>query len=209
MALPLTSIAARFFALSRFARSDGPQTVELPRLQTLGRFSFRVRGLRRLNRQLRTLEGFTQRQQTLVPALVKGIKIVQREAKVRVPKRSGTLHDAIVINDDQKRNEGIGRFAVRLFVEHGEGARNDAYYGHMVEFGTGSHGIPKGGKRRIRPMTNFRTEGANARWFGTRVQHPGQEAQPFMRPAIDAKRKQAVNKFRDELRRSLRTRVRR
>lgn len=209
MALPLIRVAAKFFSLGRFISSQGPQTVHIPQLRTLGKYKVKVKGLKKLNKQLKQIQGFTQRQQVIVPALTAGIKIVQKEAKTRVPKKSGTLHDAIVINNDQRRNEGIGIFAVRLFVEHGTGAKNDGFYAHWVEYGTKSHAVPKGGKRRIRPMTNYRKEGANAQWFGTRIEHPGQEAQPFMRPAIDTKRKQAINKFRDEMRKKLRSQVRR
>jgi hypothetical protein len=57
------------------------------------------------------------------------------------------------------------------------------FYGPYVEYGTGPHEI------RIK-KAKVLTDGKN--FFGKVVQHPGTEAVPFMRPAIDMMRGQAL-----------------
>ena len=57
-----------------------------------------------------------------------------REAKIHVPTDKGTLKKAI----KAKRRRGKpNKPASDVIVEHGNSVKNDAFYWHMVEYGTG------------------------------------------------------------------------
>lgn len=101
-------------------------------------------------------------------ALRAGAAVMLKEVRERIPVASGALRDSARITT---RAKGAG---VSASVKVGN---FQAWYAHLVEFGTRPHVIkPK--------------EPGGALQFGgqtTRsVQHPGTRARPFMRPAADA-----------------------
>lgn len=58
---------------------------------------------------------------------------MRKVARSMAPKRSGTLRRAIKTKRRRGRRDEI---RVSLYVEHGSGAKNDAWWWHFVEFGT-------------------------------------------------------------------------
>ena len=67
-------------------------------------------------------------------AIRAGAAYVRDEAKKRVPVRSGTLKRSLTVRKVRVRDKNLVKYKVVL--THGKGAKNDAYYGSMVEFGT-------------------------------------------------------------------------
>jgi hypothetical protein len=70
------------------------------------------------------------------------------------------------------------------------GGRFKGYAGHLVEYGTAPHIIrakASGGQLHLRGNV-----------FATEVQHPGAAAKPFMRPAFDSKKDEAIGIIKDE-----------
>lgn len=113
---------------------------------------------------------------------------VRSEARKRAPKESGTLKKAIVA----KRKKSPPDTPVsEVRVEHGAGAKHDAFYWRFVEFGTGggkgSHG-GKGMRGSITVMPN---------------------AKPFMTPAIEAIRPDIQRIYREEFGKKLEAMMRR
>jgi hypothetical protein len=66
---------------------------------------------------------------------------------------------------------------------------------HLVEFGTAAHRIEP--KRKGKVLA-FEVGGETV--FTTRVDHPGAQAKPFLRPAGDTKAQAAVDKIAENLR---------
>lgn len=58
---------------------------------------------------------------------------IKKEGKANAPKRDGVLKKAI----KHKRKRSVSwRPRSDVYVEHGKGAKNDAWYWHFIEFGT-------------------------------------------------------------------------
>jgi HK97 gp10 family phage protein len=110
-------------------------------------------------------------------ALRAGAKVIEAEAKANVPVKSGVLRDSIRVSARLK-----GRTVTASIKAGGKTKSGDAFYAKFVEFGTAAHAI----------------KGRNGGWlsfgglFAKSIQHPGMQAKPFMRPALDAKASDAV-----------------
>lgn len=100
---------------------------------------FSVSGFSALDRQFAKLErGFGSN--SLRQALFVAGTVIADEAKRLVPVRSGNLRDSIIVSFDKMNFSRIEGTAPGLTVyvgpEQGRTARNDGFYGHMIEFGT-------------------------------------------------------------------------
>jgi HK97 gp10 family phage protein len=107
---------------------------------------------------------------------------VERSAKERAPVDTGTLRASI-----QTLDAGQLRKIVGTNVE----------YAPDVEFGTGPHVIEPDDAEALR----FTVDGEEV--FAARVEHPGTEAQPFLRPSLrehqDTLAREIQQAVRDEL----------
>lgn len=110
-----------------------------------------------------------------------GASVLQKAARELAPVRTGALRKSI------KVSTGIRNGRVFSRVRAG-GA--DAYYAHMVEFGTAAHIIK--GKRG-----GWLNIGGR---FALSVNHPGSMMKPFMRTAVDGFQGDAVAAMADYLR---------
>lgn len=209
---PLARVAYRFLVVSKIAAvfkavRFGQQTIHLD--SDFDSIKIQVLGLRELQMQLKEIEK-TLRSTLVRTALMKAIKVIEKDAKQRVPVRTGTLKKAIKSRIEYRGSEkeplGFDEYAVRLYVEHGKNAQNDGYYGRFVEFGVDAYTMPeKDYGSRTKPFTDFKERGKDAKFFGTNIQmKPRSDKNKFMRPAFDSKRKEAVYLFRDELRKEIR-----
>ncbi len=99
---------------------------------------------------------------------------MEDEVKERVPRKTGQL-----INSINHRRKG-SVVTVGTNVE----------YATHVEYGTQPHQITVNGPVKFKDGWRYLTT----------VQHPGTEAQPYMRPAIDDNRRRLTLMFRDALR---------
>lgn len=112
-------------------------------------------------------------------SLSKAIKSESRgvfKSKGGVP----TEHLAVVIIDKNKRKRG----------------KSSRSYAHLVEFGTRPHAVGKGSILEV-----FARSKAKKKQVG--AMHPGSPPQPFMRPAFDSKKFEAVRTIADVTRREL------
>ena len=212
MAIPASAIAAKIGAAARSfliagkigrGFDFGQETIHLD--SSIDSIQFEVKGLKTLQKQLKEM-AITLRSKLVRAALLKAIHVVEQEAKKLAPVKTGTLKRAIKSRVEKRGSSkdplGFDEYGVRLYVEHGKAAQNDAYYARWVELGTKPYKIPKKnfGERK-KPLTNFDEKGEDATWFGTNIEMPKkpERKHAFMRPAMDNKRKEAVRKFRDEL----------
>lgn len=171
----------------------------------------KVKGLAELEKALRELPAKIEAN-IMRGALRAGAKSLQAEARQRAPMgppsqlnkaryggRAGLLRDSIRVTGVRLVK---GRMTVGVEVggkvkDSKKGAGGDAYYAYWVEMGTKPHIIrarKRGGKRgRLAPGGR------------TSVMHPGAQAQPFMRPALDAGGEAAVRAAGEYIRNRLAT----
>lgn len=77
----------------------------------------------------------------MLPALRKGVKAIEKEAKMRAPVKTGLLKNAI--KSSAKKGKTADTVVAKAYVKPGkEGKGNPAKYAHLVEFGT-SRSAPK------------------------------------------------------------------
>lgn len=107
-------------------------------------------------------------------------------ARANVPVQSGALRDSIRISSNIDRRAGEIRTSVKA---GGKTKSGDAYYAHMVEFGTKAHTI-KG------PVL------LNGRWYRN-IKHPGSRSRGFMRRAFDASGDAVLAAYAEYMRRRI------
>jgi HK97 gp10 family phage protein len=132
-----------------------------------------IEGLAELDRMLKELPA--KLEGTVVRGgLRAGATVLQKAARELAPVRTGKLRESI------KVSTGIRNGRVYARVRAGG---KDAYYAHMVEFGTAAHVIQgkRGGWLNI-----------GGRW-ALKVNHPGAMMMPFMRTAVDGFQGDAVD----------------
>lgn len=105
-----------------------------------------------------------------------GGRPILAEARRLVPVLSGDLKGSLKIRTTVKKYRAIG------YVQA------TAPHAHLVEFGTKPHSM----KRKEKGS-----------FFRKRRQHPGARPKPYLRPAFDSKKEQAVARARDILRQSI------
>lgn len=124
----------------------------------------RINGLAELQQALQQLPAKMERN-VLRGALRAGGNVLRDEAKSLVPVDTGALRDTIRVST---RARG-GQVTARVLA--GSRKKGEAFYAHLVEFGTAPHKIAG-------PVTI----GGNV---VSNIEHPGTRAQPFLRPALD------------------------
>lgn len=132
-----------------------------------------VHGGRELQELLDTLPGKMQKNINRA-GLRAGAAVFLAEVKQRIPVLRGALRDSARITTRAKGSE------VSASVKVGN---RQAWYAHLVEFGTRPHVIkPKnaGGTMQFGGIT------------ARSVDHPGTRARPFMRPTADDKTPEAI-----------------
>lgn len=90
-----------------------------------------IKGLKELSK---ALKAFPQNVQNniLNSAVRAGTVTFQKEAKKNVPKRKRKLEKAIVIKKRRPKNKNQIKYQLGIK----QGGEDDAYYGHIVEFGS-------------------------------------------------------------------------
>jgi HK97 gp10 family phage protein len=136
----------------------------------VGTFDYSIAGADELQKVLRAMPDQIS-EKVQVAALRKGGKIIADQAKQNAPVDEGDLRDAIAVRKTPKKLQS--RHGLGLLVVSVKVPPGN--HAHLVEFGTGP--------RRQK----------NGRFTG---QMP---AQPFMRPAVDAKSQEAINAIGKEL----------
>lgn len=164
----------------------------------------KIEGLAALNKVLQELPAKIERN-ILRGGLRAGQKIIADAAKANISNHSGDLRDSIRVKTRARRGN------VTAIVVAGD---ENAFYAHMVEFGTAAHYIsvsekdkPKRtqriGKGRSVSMKTINKMVARGslvvagRFVGPTIHHPGAAPKPFMRPAIDNNADRAVEAFKE------------
>lgn len=126
----------------------------------------KIEGLAELERDLQQFVDKLQRN-VVRASLRAGAKVFLEEARRQVPVgKTGALRRSLKISVRTRRGVPVA------FVRAGD---KDAWYAHLVEFGTSAHFI----KPKRRKSLFF------ARLAREVVEHPGAKKRPFMRPAFD------------------------
>lgn len=151
-----------------------------------------VKGLRELERVLKKLPERMGRL-VLLKSLRAGAKPIIDAAKAKAPVETGRLRDSIIARAQRIESPLTASVAV------GPAGRR-VFYGHLVEFGTDPHKI------KAKPFRVLRLRDGR---FVKSVQHQGQTARPFLRPAFDERGSEAMRKIKTELGRNVEKAARR
>lgn len=135
--------------------------------------------------------------------VAKVTNIVRDEARLRAPKKSGAMAKAIKTTRDTKRGRVIGKVKMKgkhsflaLFHEYGVAP-------HLIKVADEAKPTRRKKTGEVVPLSmgtinKMVSRGSlviGADLVGPVVQHPGHAAQPFLRPAMDAKAKEVVDEF--------------
>lgn len=162
-----------------------------------------VRGLKELNG---FLAAFPKKLQN--GAYRSGIRaagnVIKEEAKLRAPKRTGKMARAITTGSPRVNQDGT--VSVRVYVDE---RKPNGFLGYFHEYGVSPHLIASTGKGEGQVAVRAASEGRGTVSNGVLkigedfvsgiISHPGHVANPFMRPALDAKYREAVEAFRDQI----------
>lgn len=156
-----------------------------------------VKGLAELHKVLQNLPEQLEKK-VLRNALRAGANEFKKAAQAQVPIKSGALRKSIRVKTSARK----GRWRLKATVTAGNA---EAFYAHMVEFGTASYytgsGRTVGGPYEIKPV-----KGKALAFLGLArdaVIHPGIHPQPFMRPAFDSGSEAAIAAFAESVRKRL------
>lgn len=141
------------------------------------------KGGKELQDMLNTLPAKLERN-VMRSALRQGANVIRDAARDNINDRSGALSKSVRVRTRARRGE------VTATVTAGS---KDAYYAHMVEFGTSPHDIPAADGSALDVAGNPRAN----------VEHPGAAPHPFMRPAIDEKQGEAIRAVGEQIRKRL------
>jgi len=164
--------------------------------------AFPVSGLKELDRYLSVLPKNMQKQ-AYRSALTAAAAPVRDEARLRAPKQTGKMARAIKTGSARQNPDGTFSISIRLDGPH-------SFLGLFHEFGVSPHLIARTGKGEGRVAVRKAKDGKGTINGGVMkigddfvsgiITHPGHAAQPFMRPALDAKADEAVQAFAAKIR---------
>jgi HK97 gp10 family phage protein len=139
---------------------------------------FQITGLDELYRQLQALPTRIEKN-IMVGAMRAGQNVFKARAQARVPIKSGALRKSIKV----KTSSRFGKAKAVLSA-----GNNQAWYAHIIEFGSGSFYAGQGSKSLRAPYVITPKEGGGLFFNNVvreQVTHPGVRPRPFMRPALD------------------------
>jgi len=154
-----------------------------------------VEGLEELHRALQELPVRIEKN-IMSGALRAGINVLKKRAQNNVPKLSGKLKKSIKV----KTKSRFGK--VKTILTAGD---NNAWYAHIIEFGSGSFYSGAGSRSRRAPYAIKAQDGALSfdDTFRAQVIHPGIRPSAYMRRALDAGISEPVEAAADYIRERL------
>lgn len=165
------------------------------------KFSMKIEGLAELERKLtKTLPAATQ-MKVMRSALMHALTPIQKAAKALVPaehsdlKRAITKKSLITKANKFKAEAGIHMKTSRKKFQAG-------WRWHFIEFGTDAHivkPLQATAKNRVAFGEEKKVMAGGGKIYGTRARIPTISKQPFLRPAFDAKDKEALRRFKMQL----------
>jgi HK97 gp10 family phage protein len=152
--------------------------------------SVEVTGLKQMSERLRKLPLEIQKD-GMKTALRAGADVIADEARRLVPIKRGKLYRSI--RESVKTDVDVSESEATI------GAGKGAAHAHLVEFGTQPHTITTKAKRILAALAPGALTAKAFQVFGVKVQHPGARRRPFMRPAYDTKKEEALKTIAKEL----------
>lgn len=155
------------------------------------RLSFKVTGLKEFQEKLRAMPQDIARN-ALRAGVAAMAAVVRKEAQRRAPLRSGRLRKAIYqVGSRSESNlyRQVFKIRVRTGVRIVKGKKDrsrDAFYWRWIEFGRGPVRAGRG--------TRVLADKESGQFFGKEVR--GVTPRPFMRPAFEAKKGDAIEALR-------------
>ena len=143
----------------------------------------KFKGGKELQDMLNTLPAKIERN-IMRSALRAGAAVIRDAARANINDRSGGLSKSVRVSTRARRGE------VTATVKAGN---KEAFYAHMVEFGTLAHDIPAAKGSALNVAGQPRAS----------VEHPGAAPHPFMRPAVDEKQAEAIRAVGEQVRKRL------
>ena len=137
--------------------------------------TMQIIGQRKLSLKLNRIKGLTKKAVKL--GLLQGGNVIKNAAAENI-KRNGTIKTRTMV-----RSLEVKPLTGKLAVLIGSPS-SDPPYPTYIEFGTPPHTISVKNKRVL-------TDG-KGKFFGKTVNHPGTQAKPFLRPALDENHKDAI-----------------
>jgi len=163
--------------------------------------SFPVSGLKELDAYLSAFPKDIQKG-AVRSGLRQAANQIAAEAKMRA---KGRIPSAITVGSARQNEDGT--FSIRVYVD--ERKYYDAFTAYFQEFGVRPHLIASTGKGEGRVAVRKANAGQGTVQNGVMkigddfvsgiISHPGHAAQPFMRPALDYRAKQAIEAFADQV----------
>lgn len=169
---------------------------------------FPVKGLKELGAYLSALP-VRMEKQAYRQALTAAARPIRDEARLLAPKQTGKMARSIKTGSPRQNQDGTFQISIRLDPK----GNNHAFLGLFHEYGVAPHFIAAGDsglsprlltrKARAGGVTGDVERQAlkiGENYITGGVMHPGHRAQPFMRPALDAKADEAVQAFAGRIR---------
>lgn len=155
-----------------------------------------IQGLADLERRMRQL-GPKLAKNALRSAVNAGAQVIKKEAQARAPENTGKLKKKAIYvtrsREESSDSKQTYKVAVRMGRKEQKKGR-DAYYWWWVEFGTKAHLI----KAKISKVLS-----GGGETFGREMHHPGTKPRPFLAPAFEAKKMQALERIKQKLKQRL------
>lgn len=166
---------------------------------------FPVKGLKELDTYLSHLP-MNMQKGAFRSALVAAAAPIRDEARLRAPKKTGKMAKSIKTGSARQNQDGTFSVEISLKGDH-------AFLGVFHEYGVKAHFI-SAGDSGMSPRLLSRAAGRGDvtgdverqamkigdNYITGTIMHPGHAAQPFMRPALDAKAEEALQAFAAKLR---------
>jgi len=160
-----------------------------------------VQGLKELDELLKTLPANIEGN-VIRGALRAGQKVIASTAKKTLAAngniRTGALQKSIRIRFVRKSEKKHGWVRANLIA-----GNKEAWYAHLIEFGTGSYYSGTGSRSKRQPY-EIRPKNKKSLFFAGVMRevivHPGIKPQSFMRSAFDANSDRAILAFADYIR---------
>lgn len=157
--------------------------------------NFKLIGFKELEAQLVTL-GRKKAKKVVRLAVQAAGRPIAKAAKSKIPVRYGLLKKSVASKVKTYKDGVYVVIGPKLGSKQMIDGRpvDPANYAHLVEYGTAPHLIsPAGSKGAVGTLRIGQT------WVSGAVEHPGSPAQPFMRPAFDSQKENALNILKTKL----------
>lgn len=145
-------------------------------------FNIELKGFREINTQLQSLPTKIAAK-ILAKGTLEGAKVVKKAAQSNVPKKAGKLRQSIKTRRIQTNSK------LEIKYEVGLPPKTKGFYGRFLEWGTKGHTITIHKKKILKFNDMYRKK----------VNHPGQRAKPWLKPAFLLTQPNVINKMREVL----------